>query len=70
MPTEWYNLKNWFETEYTQKEQKFRRLISLNLKCDNGDDPNDKLLSLYALAETKRKRIQEIENSSKKIGDE
>ena len=61
MPTEWYNLKNWFETEYSKKEQKFRRLRTLNLLCDDGSDPYNELINLYQEAETKRKRIQAIE---------
>lgn len=54
-------IKNWFDTIYTQKEQKFRRLRTLNLMCDNGADPYSELMSLYQDAEIKRKRIQEIE---------
>ena len=62
MPKEWYDLKNWFETEYTQKEQKYRRLIALGIMCDDGSFPQMRLEELYVEAEVKRKRIQEIES--------
>ena len=61
MPTEWYNLRDWFETEYTYKEQKYRRLIALNKPDDDGIDCQIKLTALYEEAEIKRKRIQELE---------
>lgn len=61
MPTEWYDLRNWFETEYTYKEQKYRRLIALNKTDDDGVDCQTKLTALYEEAEIKRKRIQELE---------
>lgn len=51
----------WFETEYKKNEQKYRRLNTLNLLCDDGTRPYDKLIDLYNEAETKRKRIQELE---------
>lgn len=55
------DLKRWFDVSYTQHEQKYNRLIALGKKCDNGDEPADKLLELYETAETNRKRIQELE---------
>lgn len=54
-------LKSWLDTYYTQHEQKYRRLHTLGLKCDNGANPYNELVKLYNEAETKRKRIQEIE---------
>lgn len=54
-------LKSWFNEEYSQKEQKLRRLRTLNLLCDDGSDPYNSLIELYNEAEIKRKRIQEIE---------
>lgn len=57
---EYLTLKEWFETYYTQHEQKYRRLHTLGQKCDNGADPYNELVKLYEEAETKRKRIQEI----------
>lgn len=61
MTREWYELKGWFDTEYTKKEQKFRRLEMLGKLTDEGEDPHNKLIELYQLAEVKRKRIQELE---------
>lgn len=55
-------LKNWFETEYTYKEQKFRRLIALNKLDDDGIDAKTKLTDLYIEAESKRTKIQMLEN--------
>lgn len=55
-------LKNWFETEYTYKEQKFRRLIALNKLDDDGIDAKTKLTELYIEAESKRTKIQMLEN--------
>lgn len=54
-------IKEWFDIEYAQKEQKYRRLITLKKLCDDGSSPNDKILSLYNEAETKRKMIQSLE---------
>lgn len=54
-------LIEWFNTEYTYKEQKYRRLIALNKADDDGIDGNTKLLALYNEAEEKRARIQELE---------
>lgn len=54
-------LKIWLDTYYMQHEQKYRRLHTLGLKCDNGADPYNELVKLYNEAETKRKRIQKIE---------
>ena len=55
-------LKYWFNTFYSEHEQKFRRLYSLNVKCDDGADPYEQLVLLYKEAEIKRKRIKELEN--------
>ena len=54
-------LKNWFNTYYTEHEQKYRRLNTLKQLTDELEDPYNKLLELYQEAERKRKRIQEIE---------
>ena len=54
-------IKEWFDRQYSYKEQKFRRLIELGIKCDDGTDPKDRLTELYKEAETNRKRIQELE---------
>ena len=54
-------LKTWFDTIYTKQEQKLRRLITLKTLCDDGQRPEDKLITLYNEAERKRKRIQELE---------
>ena len=54
-------LKIWFETEYTKLEQKYRRLYTLKLYCDDGSYPYDKLIDLYNDAEYKRDRIKELE---------
>ena len=49
-------LKNWFNEQYTIHEQQYRRLHTL------GDtSAYDKLIALYNEAETKRKRIQDLE---------
>ena len=54
-------LKTWFDTIYTKQEQKLRRLITLKILCDDGQRPEDKLITLYNEAERKRKRIQDLE---------
>lgn len=54
-------LKLWFDTEYTKQEQKYRRLRTLNKLCDDGSNPESKLLELYNLAEQKRLEIQQLE---------
>lgn len=56
-----YNLKQWFNTYYTEHEQKYRRLNTLKQLTDELEDPYNKLVELYQEAEIKRKRIQEIE---------
>ena len=61
---EYLKLKCWFDQEYAQKEQKYRRLYTLKLYCDDGSYPYDKLIELYNEAEDKRARIQEIERLS------
>ena len=55
------NLIDWYNTEYTKNEQKYRRLYTLNKLTDNGTDPYRELINLYNEAEIKRARIQEIE---------
>lgn len=54
-------LKQWFDVDYTRLEQKYRRLHTLQLLCDNGETPYNALIWLYQVAENKRKRIQELE---------
>ena len=54
-------LKSWFNTYYTEHEQKYRRLNTLKQLTDELEDPYNKLVELYQQAEIKRKRIQEIE---------
>lgn len=53
--------ENWFANIYTYQEQKYRRLIALNIPDDDGVSAEQKLLELYNEAEIKRKRIQELE---------
>lgn len=55
-------LKSWFNTYYTEHEQKYRRLYSLKINCDDGTDPYLQLMALYQKAEQNRKRIQELES--------
>lgn len=55
------NISNWFNADYTKNEQKFRRLYTLKLKCDDGADPLEKLTELYKEAEEKRKLYQQYE---------
>lgn len=55
-------LKNWFNGYYTEHEQKYRRLYTMKLYCDDGTHPYDKLTELYQTAEKNRKRIQELES--------
>lgn len=54
-------LKSWFNTYYTEHEQKYRRLNTLKQLTDELEDPYNKLVELYQEAEIKRKRIHEIE---------
>lgn len=54
-------LKEWFDTYYTQHEQKYNRLIALGKLTDEGTNPQEELLELYETAEINRKRIQELE---------
>ena len=61
LQNEIYQLKNWFNTYYTEHEQKYRRLNTLKQLTDELEDPYNKLVELYQEAEIKRKRIQEIE---------
>ena len=58
---EYMSLQNWFDGVYTYKEQKYRRLISLNKLDDDGVDGQTKLNALYEEAEINRARIQELE---------
>lgn len=53
-------LNHWFYTEYTKKEQKYRRLRTLNKLCDDGSNPETKLLELYNMAEEKRLEIKRL----------
>lgn len=59
--SEYQDLIGWFNGYYAEHEQKYRRLITLGKICDDGKDPQTKLISLYNEAETKRERIQELE---------
>lgn len=58
---EYLDLLAWFDIKYAQKEQKYRRLITLKLLCDDGSDPSVKIIELYKLAEVNRRRLQELE---------
>ena len=60
-------LKIWFNTYYTQHEQKYRRLITLNKADDDEVDGQTKLITLYEEAEQKRARIQELEARIQKL---
>ena len=60
-------LKNWFNTYYTEHEQKYRRLITLNKADDDEVDGQTKLITLYEEAEQKRARIQELEVRIQKL---
>lgn len=54
-------IKKWFNTYYTEHEQKYNRLIALNKTLDDGTSPQDALNSLYSQAEEKRKQYQDLE---------
>lgn len=54
-------IKQWFNIEYTKLEQKYRRLRTLNKPCDDGSNPEEKLLELYNNAEAYRLEIQRLE---------
>ena len=56
------SLRNWFNGYYAEHEQKYRRLYTMKLYCDDGTHPYDKLTELYQTAEKNRKRIQELES--------
>ncbi len=60
----------WFENEYTKDEQKFRRLSTMGRLCDDGSDPNAKLIALYEEAEENRAKIKQYEKMLKEIEDE
>lgn len=51
----------WFDREYRRKAEKYYRLSILEILDDDGQDPKVKQLELFKIAETKRKRIQELE---------
>jgi len=55
------DIKDWFNNVYSYKEQKLRRLNTLNKTCENGNLPYDELIALYNEAELKRARLQELE---------
>ena len=61
------DLKLWFDTFYTEHEQKYRRLIALNKLTDDNKSPNQELMYLYNVAEEKRLRLQQLENAIKNI---
>lgn len=63
-----HDLKVWFDYYYSQKEQKYRRLHTLGLKCDDGSEPIEKLKELYREAEEKRKEIQRLEQGGDENG--
>lgn len=65
--TEYYNLLNWFDNQYTYKEQKYRRLMYINKADDDGVDASEKLALLYTEAEEKRARIQQLEVLLKEV---
>lgn len=56
------SLRNWFNGYYAEHEQKYRRLYSMRIYCDDGTDPYQQLMLLYQTAEKNRKRIQELES--------
>lgn len=55
------DIKQWFDVDYARLEQKYRRLYTLKLYCNDGSYPYDKLIDLYNEAEYKRARIQQLE---------
>ena len=54
-----FEIKEWFANTYTYQEQKYIRLIYLDKTDDDGVDAETKLMSLYSLAEEKRKRTDQ-----------
>ena len=54
-------LKEWYDIEYSRKEQKYRRLHTLGKLTDEDKDPYNELINLYNVGEIKRARIQELE---------
>lgn len=64
---EYYTLTRWLDVDYARHDQKYNRLITLNLLDDDGTDPRDKLYNLYLEAETKRKRVQYLEELLKLV---
>ena len=63
--TELLELTQWFDNEYSYKEQKYNRLIALEKLTDDGKDPAQVLKELYLLAEENRKAIQQLEKEIK-----
>lgn len=61
-------IKKWFDNFYTHHEQKYRRLHTLNLLCDDGTLPIEKLTQLYEVAELKRREIQSLEQGGDSNG--
>ena len=57
-------LRHWFDVYYAQHEQKYRRMIALNKKTDEGEDAEEVLYRLYEEAEVKRARIKELEKEA------
>lgn len=54
------DLEYWFDTEYREMFEKCTRRISLGISMRDGSDPKLKLSQLYAEAETKANRINEL----------
>lgn len=54
-------LKQWFDTEYRYKDEKYNRLIVLGKTDDDGVSAEVKRKDLYEEAEKVRKQIQELE---------
>lgn len=56
-----FELKNWFETTYRYKDEKYNRLIILDKLDDDGVSPEIKRKELYEEAENIRAEIQRLE---------
>lgn len=54
------DLEKWFETEYREMFEKCSRKIALGVAMRDGSDPRTKLSELYAQAETKSNRINQL----------
>ena len=61
------NLEYWFDTEYREMLEKCTRRISLGISMRDGSDPKLKLSQLYAEAETKANRINQLKNLIKNL---